>query len=172
VNDLSTTESIVVEAAESYAPSVSADWTALGAVPATQDAALNSLAAVAAAAGSASGASWAKATYDFSVNGGTIGTKNLLVTIPDAALILYAFYKVEVAPDSTDDLGTLTFILPTDGALTAAIPADGTEVSGNGIPDFDAANAVDTTAARQVSAVVATSALTAGKVSIYLFYVT
>lgn len=173
-NQLSATESVVVETAESYSPADSGDWTTLGSVPTAQDGALDTLAAQAAAlvatAPSAAAPVWASATYDFSADGGVVGTIDLGVSIPDASIVLFSTVSVEIATDSAGNTGTLQFILPTDGALTAAYP-DATVGHQDGTQDWTAANSVTTTAARSISAVIGTENLTAGKATIYVAYI-
>lgn len=120
-----------------------------------------------------------KGIYDFTKVGGAIGTFNLVdddgaaVVIPSGALILNSFTFVKVAATSG---GSATIALNSEGAgdLLAAAAVAGFTLSAKlqGIPDFGTlADSVLTTAARNLQATVATAALTAGKLEVYVFYV-
>ena len=66
----------------------------------------------------------AVATYDFAVHGGEISEIDLTTNdvIPDNAIITDVVVDVVTAIVTTDTSGTITFQLPTDGALSTAIP--------------------------------------------------
>lgn len=167
-DELSRSESLAVETAESYDPANDADWTAIGAAPTAQDAALDALASAAADAING-GVQWTQATYDFSVDGGAVSTIDLGVSIPDAATVLYSTVRVDTAITAAGG-GTIQFNLPVDGALSAAIP-DGTAAGQqDGAQDWSAANSLATTAARSISVDIAVAPLTTGKATIYVAY--
>lgn len=108
------------------------------------------------------------ATYDFSVNGGAISTISLGVTIPSNAVVTSITTEVVTAPTSGGSTGTIKLVLPTDGDLTATLTADGTAAHLN---TFSSTVPKKTTANRLLSATIATSALTAGKLRYMVRYV-
>ena len=152
-------EQKVVQVAEDFIATNSADWATL---PATQDAAINALAAL-------TGGGVEKmvvATYDFSVNGGTIGNKSLSITIPDNCIITSVIEDVVTDLTSTASTGTLRLNVATDGNLAAEIAADGSNI---GI--LATVPLVKTTGARALQATIATNAVLAGKVRWLVKYV-
>jgi hypothetical protein len=163
-------EQRIVNVAEDYSPAVSADWTdkvGAASAPANQDDALDALAA--AASGGAQVV--VKAQYDFSADGGTQGDIGLGVTIPDDSVVLFVTQDVLVAPDSAGNTGTIKLKMPTDGDLTANITADaGTSGLVDGVQDWSAANAIKTTAARELTVEVGTEDMTAGKINFFVTY--
>lgn len=123
--------------------------------------------------------------WDFSVNGGAIGTANLDVLLPEGAIVTGGFVHVLTAV-TTADSGTLSFGL-NDGVDLLAATAAGS-LTANAIlpllPNFTAAldgNAAAggvaaatpllITAERELKAAVATGALTAGKVAVYFEFI-
>jgi len=117
-----------------------------------------------------------KAQYDFAELGGTIGAIGLGVTIPDNAIIMRAYVDVLTTCESAAD--TATIALHAEGAddIVAAIAInDGTNPwdAGlhEGIEDGTVANAVKTTAARELTATIAVQDLTAGKFNLFVEYV-
>lgn len=116
-------------------------------------------------------ARWARATYDFAVNGGAIGTIDLACEIPEGAIILDGVLDVQTAFTSG---GSATVAIQTEAAadiLAATAVASLTAGLADIVPDGTAANMVKTTAIRTVALVVATAALTAGKAVVHLRYV-
>jgi hypothetical protein len=120
-----------------------------------------------------------RATFDASA-GKAIGAHGLGVTLPDNAIVTRSWYEVLVTfTDGDDDSATIALGVPTDGA--AAIKA--AVAISNGANPWDAgiveglqtgaANAYMTklTAARELTATVATKALTAGKLILFGEYV-
>lgn len=123
----------------------------------------------------------AKATFDPSANSGhrSIGAHTLGVTIPDNALIVGGFREVlTTCADGASDNATIAFSIESAGDIVAAIAIS------NGSNPWDAgkqaiipkantpeSTAVKLSAARLITATVAVHALTAGKVTIFLFYV-
>jgi hypothetical protein len=123
--------------------------------------------------------------WDFAVNGGAVGTANLDVLLPEGAIVTGGFIHVLTAV-TTSASGTLSFGLNTNVDLLAATAAG--SLTANAIlpllPSFTAAldgnaaaggvaNATPLrlTAERELKAAVATGALTAGKVAIYLKFI-
>lgn len=121
----------------------------------------------------------ARATYDFAVDGGAISTIGLGVTIPDNAIITRAWYEVITTLTSATDAATIALSIPTDdvaGIVAAIAISDASNVWDAGI--FEAiqtgtvANfSTKTTAARELSAVIAVEAVTAGKFILFAEYV-
>jgi hypothetical protein len=117
-----------------------------------------------------------RARYSFAADGGAVGAIALLgsTAIPSGAVILGGFIDVITPPTSG---GAATIALGVEGAadLQAAAAISGAPWSTAGrksvIPVFTGATTVKTTAARDITATVATAALTAGVFDVYLFYV-
>lgn len=117
----------------------------------------------------------ARARYDFAVEGGAVGTINLgAPQIPANALILGGVVDV-ITPPTSGGAGTLAISSEGAGDLVAAAAVSGAPWSSAGrksvVPAFTGATAIKTTAARSISAVIATAALTAGVVDVYVFYI-
>ncbi len=118
----------------------------------------------------------AQATYDFTVNGGSStvnsGTVDLGVALPAKATILRSYLYVNTQPQ-TSNSGTLAFFCQTANNIKTATAAaswatgwvDGAATGASSV--FG-----DITAACNISAKIATGALTAGKVTAYVEYVT
>lgn len=125
----------------------------------------------------------ARVTYDFGTDGGSQGTIGLGVTLPDNALIRRAWYEVITTFTSATDAATVALNIPTDGDLVDAIAiSDGTNPWDAGLHDIvNAANVAENvdaptgylklTGAREVSLVIATEDLTAGKAIFFIDYV-
>jgi len=118
---------------------------------------------------------WAKADYDFAVDGGAISAITLRGdTIPSGALVLSALVKVDTLV-ATAASGTVS--LGIEGAAdlrAAAVPSGTIVLSTTGTKltlATRAAAPLVTTADRAVVATVATGAITAGKFSILVEYV-
>lgn len=118
-----------------------------------------------------------RARYDFAVDGGAIGTIPISDgqdKIPANAVILGGFVEVDTAVTS-GGAGTLAIQVESAGDIIAAAAVSGAPWSTTGrksvIPVFTGATTVKTTAARDISAVIAAAALTAGVVDVTLFWV-
>lgn len=117
----------------------------------------------------------ARGRWDFSQDGGGVGT---IVTtaekIPAGAYVLGGFIEVDTAVTS-GGAGTLAIQVEAANDIVNAAAVSGAPWSTTGrksvIPVFTGATTVLTTAARDISAVIATAALTAGVVDIVLFYI-
>lgn len=139
----------------------------LGAIV-TQDAAINALAATVGPVGGAVGErKTVRARYSFADDGGAVSTIGLGVTLPDNAIVLSIVEDIITAPTSTSSTGTMQLVLPTDGALSAALTADGT------VPNtaLNLTTPVKATAARELSVTVATNAVLSGIVDYYVTYI-
>jgi hypothetical protein len=121
----------------------------------------------------------ARATYDFSVDGGAVGDIGLGVSIPDNAVVTRAYYYVATTLTSSGDSATGALGLPTDDAagLLAAIAISATANPWDAgwhecIQDGTAANFSEVmTAARELTFTVAVEAVTAGKFILFADYV-
>lgn len=117
-----------------------------------------------------------RAVYDFAVEGGAVGTIDLLgdTVLPAGVTILGGFVEVHTAVTS-GGAGTLAISVEGAGDIVAAAAVSGAPWSTTGrksvVPVFTGASSVRTSVPRSVSAVIATAALTAGRVSIVLCYV-
>ena len=117
-----------------------------------------------------------RARYSFAADGGAVGTIGLIgsTAIPSGAVILGGFIDVVTAPTSG---GAATAAVQVEAAndIVTAAAISGAPWSTTGrksvIPVFTGATTVKTTAARDVSLVIGTAALTAGVIDVYLFYV-
>lgn len=116
-----------------------------------------------------------KLTYDVAVNGGAIGSHDLIADInkllPVGAVVLNTLLDIITPFVSTGGSGTLSLTMQSAADLLAAVDADTLANRVQGIPNNSAANSIKLTAARNVSAVVAGQDLTAGKADIYVTYV-
>lgn len=120
-----------------------------------------------------------KAKYDFAVQGGDVGTKNLLdpvdmlstVVLPDNAIITKAYIDILTAIVSTGNNGTLALTAQSAGDLLAAV--DGDTLSGIAacVPDGAVANMIKLTAERTLTMTIATNAFTAGKFVLVVEYI-
>lgn len=119
----------------------------------------------------------ARATYDFAVNGGTIGAKDLGVTLPAKAIILDGLVDVvTTCTTAGGDAGTMAIHVEGAGDIVAAVAvSDGTNPWDAGrhdiIPVGTAATSVKTSQARNITATIAGQAFTAGKFHVFLRYV-
>lgn len=120
----------------------------------------------------------ARATWDFSVDGGAISAINLGVTIPNNALVIGGFVDMITTATSSGDTGTGAISVegandivnavaigtgtPWDAGQQAIIPKSNTPET----------TAIKLTAARAVTFTIAVEAFTAGKFVVFLHYVT
>tara|TARA_X000001388_G_scaffold28947_1_gene20525 strand:+ start:204 stop:740 length:537 start_codon:yes stop_codon:yes gene_type:complete len=120
---------------------------------------------------------WAKAEYDFAVDGGAISAIDLGVTIPDNAIIVGGFIEV-VTTCTTASTDSGTIAISVEGAndiVTATAVSAGGNIWDAGIhdviPDSTGSTAVKTTAARAVTATIASQVVESGKFNVWLEYV-
>lgn len=160
--DLNKRECKLLEVAESYSPAVSSNFS-----PAvtTMSAALDQL-----AANNAGGIERSLAVvYDFSVNGGAVGTIPLSASLPNKAVVTEVIRDEVTALTSTGSTGTIILNVPTDGNLEqTALTADGGSPSlassgGSALPK-------KTTAARTLQVTIATNPVLAGKINYIIRY--
>jgi hypothetical protein len=121
------------------------------------------------------GMKWARADYSFAAQGGAIGTLDLLGSnvIPLGAIILGGLVDISVAPTGASATIAITVEGANDIVTAAAVSGAPWSTTGRKsvIPVFTGATSVKTTAARTISAVIASGALTAGTFSVYLAYI-
>lgn len=114
--------------------------------------------------------------YDFAVKGGAVGTIPLFGAslIPAGAVVIGGIVDV-ITPPTSGGAGTLGIGVEAGADIVAAAAVSGAPWSTTGrkstIPAFTGATSIKTTVARDVNAIIATAALTAGVVDVYLFYV-
>ena len=117
-----------------------------------------------------------RADYSFATDGGAVGTIALSGTtgIPSGAILLSAYLEVTTVPTSAG-AATIAVQVESAGDVQAAAAISGAPWSTTGVKLSSArtraAAPVKTTAARDVSAVIATAALTAGAFRVYVEYV-
>jgi hypothetical protein len=111
------------------------------------------------------------ATYDFAKHGGAVGTVTLDdAVLPDNAIITQVWIDVITAPTSG---GAATIALTAQSAadLKAATAIASYTGVVAGVPVGTAATAIKLTAERIVTATIATAALTAGKLKVFVEYI-
>jgi hypothetical protein len=119
---------------------------------------------------------WARARYDFATEGGAVSTIGLTgsLLIPQGAVILGGFVDVIVAPTS-GGAGTLAIQIEGANDIVAAAAISGAPWSTTGrksvVPAFTGATTVKTTAPRDISAVIGTAALTAGRIDVFIAFI-
>jgi hypothetical protein len=119
---------------------------------------------------------WVRADYSFATDAGAVGTLALIGTtaIPAGAIVLGGLLEVTTPPTSG---GAATIAVQVEAAndTVAAAAVSGAPWSTTGrksvIPVFTGATSLKTTAARDVSIVIGTAALTAGGFTVYLAYI-
>ena len=111
-----------------------------------------------------------KVSYDFSVQGGAIGSISLPVSIPSGVVILDGLLNV-ITP-LTGSGATAAIQIEGANDVISAAAISGAPWSSSGLKDVvpagTAATAIKTTTTRVVTLVVGTHALTAGKFDLYL----
>jgi hypothetical protein len=115
-----------------------------------------------------------RASYDFAVDGGAVGTITLRGQgVPSGATVLGGYVEV-TTPLTSGGAATAGVQAEAAGDLIAPAVVTGAPWSTAGrksiIPAFTGATTVRTTAARTVQMVVAVAALTAGKFDVVLLY--
>jgi hypothetical protein len=117
-----------------------------------------------------------RATYDFAVQGGGIGTVNLKdadgndATLPDKAIVTQV-YVDEVTNVTSGGSPTIAFGANTTTDLLGATAIASFTGIIAGVPTGTAATMVKLTAARTLTATIATATVTAGKLNVFVEYV-
>jgi hypothetical protein len=115
------------------------------------------------------------AQYDFAVQGGAIGSVNLLgldgkaAVLPQNAIIADSLIDV-ITPCTTSASGTIALTAQSAGDLKAALAAASYTGLVAGIPVGTAATSIKMTADRTLQATIATGAITAGKFNLIVEY--
>lgn len=115
-------------------------------------------------------------TYDFSVQGGAIGSVNLKdvngmdATLPRSGIILNSLIDVITAPTS-GGAATIAFTAQSAGDIKAALAIASYTGLVAGVPTGSAATCIKLTADRTLTATIATAALTAGKINVIIQYI-
>ena len=121
---------------------------------------------------------YARATYDFAVNGGAISDINLGPIIPVNAIVTRVFYQVKTTFTSATDAAEVG--LQIDGASPVALKASTAISAGGNVWDAGihegaqtgtAANMSAVTESGQIQLTIATEVLTAGKLVVIVEYV-
>jgi hypothetical protein len=121
----------------------------------------------------------ARTVYDFSVDGGTIGSISLGATLPDKARVVKFWYEVITTLTSSTDAATVAISIPTDD-VAGLVAATAISAEGNiwdtglhsGIQDGAVANISEKcTAARALTMTIAVENVTAGKIVFFAEYV-
>lgn len=111
-----------------------------------------------------------KVTYDFAKQGGAIGTTNLGIGLPANAIILHT-WVYSITQPTTSAAGTLALKCQNAGDILAATAAASFAAAGASIEGAATGTTYKyTTAACSLQAVIATGALTAGKVAAFVEY--
>lgn len=111
-------------------------------------------------------------TYSFARQGGAVGTIALDgdAQIPNGSVILGGYIDVTVAALSAT--GTIAITVESAGDILAAVGQAGFTLGRKSVlPAFTGATAIKTTAARTISAAIATAPYTAGVFRVVLVYV-
>lgn len=117
----------------------------------------------------------ARATYDFAVQAGAVGTIGLMggTKIPSGSTILAGWLEIATILTSSGSATAAIQVNAANDIITAAAYS-GAPWSSTGlksvIPAYTGATMVRTTAARDISLVIGTAALTAGKFYVVLSY--
>lgn len=109
--------------------------------------------------------------YDFAVHGSDPSI-DLGTTLPDNSIVINVVQEILTDFNSTSGTSTVKLNLPTDGDLTTAVTADGSNAGlALGLPDFaTAGDWVKTTAARAFTFIASVDDITAGKARWYVSY--
>ncbi len=117
-----------------------------------------------------------KGVWDFAVQGGAVSSINLKddlgndCILPNGAIVVNGTIDILTAMASAGNAGTMALGLNTTTDLKAAVDADTLSGLVATIPVGTAATSVKLTAQRQLKLTIATEALTAGKIAVYLQY--
>lgn len=115
-----------------------------------------------------------KCTYDFAVDGGGVGTINLMANavLGIGTVVLAAFIKV-ITPPTSGGAATISLGTEAAGDLIAATAYNAAPFSTAGrkaLTKTFATNPIEMTVARNIAMAIATAALTGGKFEVTFFY--
>ena len=120
----------------------------------------------------------ARATYDFAEHGRAISTINLGVTLPNNAIVVGGFIDVvTTCTTAAADAGTMAIsIQSANDLVTATAVSAGGNIWDEGLraivlkSNTSESTGIKLTAARAITATIATQAFTAGKFTVFLHY--
>ena len=119
----------------------------------------------------------ARATYDFSSEGGAVSAIGLGVTLPDNAIICGGFVDVSTTCTSATDAGTMALKIATANDLVVAVAIDDQSNPWDAgvqaiIPKANTpeSTSIKLTTASEITATIAVEAFTAGKFTVNLLY--
>jgi hypothetical protein len=120
----------------------------------------------------------ARATYDFAEHGGAIGAIGLGVSIPDNAIVCGGFVDVTATCTTAgNDAGTMAISIQQADDIVAAVAVnDGNNPWDAGLhaivpkANTPESTGIKLTAAREITATISTQAFTAGKFTVFLYY--
>lgn len=120
----------------------------------------------------------ARATYDFAEHGGAISAIGLGVTIPDNAIVCGGFVDVvTTCTTAAADAGTMAIhVQSANDIVTATAVSAGGNIWDEGLhaivpkANTPESTGIKLTAAREITATIATQAFTAGKFTVFLYY--
>jgi hypothetical protein len=118
-----------------------------------------------------------KGVYDFATLGGATGTYLLkdengdVIQLPSKAIITQAYIDIITACVSTGNNGTIAVQANAANDLLSAVDADTLSGVSAGVPVGTAATMVKLTAARNISLLIGTNPLTAGKFNFFVEWV-
>lgn len=156
---LNKSERQVLAVADSYTPIAATVWAGLD-VPTTMEGAVESLA-------SAGAVRAVRAIWDFSADGGAVGSIPLETLLPDNAVIKSVLVDVLTAVASAGAL-TLNIAAGSQGNVLASSIALASLGVGTSFP---AVAALKTTASRELNLVIGTAAATAGRIHFVVEYI-
>lgn len=117
--------------------------------------------------------------YDFAVDGGAIGSITLRGSgalgsqVPNGSVVLGGYIEIDT-PFTTGSAATMALTLEGAGDIQAATVVSGAPYSTTGRKSiseaFTGATTIKTTAARTLTATIATGTVTAGKGRVVIFY--
>lgn len=120
----------------------------------------------------------ARATYDFAVDGGTVGAIGLGTTLPDNAIVVGGFIDVLTTLESSGDSATIAISVEGADDIVFAIAIDNVADAWDAgfqaiIPKANTpeSTGVKTASAQEITATIAVEDTTAGKFVVWLFYV-
>lgn len=126
-----------------------------------------------------SGLRVARATWDFAVHGGAIKAHGLGVTLPNKAIVVGGFVDVATTCTTADgDSGTMALHVQSANDIVAAVAVShGSAPWAAGrhaiVPKANTpeSTSIKLTEAREITATIAGQVFTAGKVTVFLYYV-
>ena len=121
--------------------------------------------------GPVSGSKHVHVVWDFAKDGGAIGAYNMGHVVPDNSIVERAFFEVITEPVSSGSTATVALSVESANDIKTATDEDSLTVGlYEGVSTGTMATAIKTTANREITLTIASEALTAGKIVLYLDY--